>query len=62
MEQRDVPIRLTAQEFDAMMREFDVAGGWMLQQIRQKRQVMPSVDTLRDAHDRDMTCKDQTVA
>jgi hypothetical protein len=44
MEQRDLPIRLTEQEFDAMMGEFDDAGGWMLQQIRQKG-VMPPTDT-----------------
>lgn len=60
MEQRDLPIRLTDQEFDAMMGEFDDAGGWMLQQIRQKG-VMPPTDTSWDGHGRDMTFEDRNT-
>lgn len=40
MEQRDVLMRLTDQEFDAMMREFDDACGWMLQRIRHRAELL----------------------
>jgi len=32
-----MPRRLTTQEFDSMMHEFDMAGEWMRKQLVQKR-------------------------
>ncbi|RMP42507.1 hypothetical protein ALO95_200439 [Pseudomonas syringae pv. antirrhini] len=32
-----MPRRLTTQEFDSMMHEFDMAGEWMCKQLVQKR-------------------------
>lgn len=37
MEPHSMPRRLTTQEFDSMMQEFDMAGNWMCMQLAQKR-------------------------
>lgn len=37
METLNMPRRLTTQEFDSMMHEFDMAGEWMCKQLVQKR-------------------------
>lgn len=37
MEPLSMPRRLTTEEFDSMMHEFDMAGDWMCKQLAQKR-------------------------
>ncbi|SEJ77610.1 hypothetical protein SAMN03159495_4472 [Pseudomonas sp. NFR16] len=39
MEAKQVPRALTDEEFDSMIREFDLAGDWMLERLAHKRQV-----------------------
>jgi hypothetical protein len=38
MEANQVPRALTDEEFDSMMREFDLAGDWMLERLAHRRQ------------------------
>ena len=37
MEPHNMPRRLTTEEFDSMMLEFDMAGDWMCKHLAQKR-------------------------
>ncbi len=50
MEANQVPGALTNEEFNAMMREFDIAGDWMLEQLAQRRrQAQAAARAGRDA-------------
>ncbi len=51
MEANQVPRALTDEEFDSMMREFELAGDWMLERLAQRRQ--QSQATTRAGRDAD---------